>query len=94
MFAAFGYQPGFGPLAVAYGAANLASAIPLTSGGLVPWSRSPWASGPRRTAALAVLGYRIVNYWLRLVPGAVAYLRLRFSPETADRADHSDSTAR
>ena len=32
---------------------------------------------PRATAVLAVLGYRIVNYWLPLLPGAVAYLRLR-----------------
>jgi hypothetical protein len=28
MFLAFRYQPGFGPLAVAYAAANIASAIP------------------------------------------------------------------
>jgi small-conductance mechanosensitive channel len=28
-------------------------------------------------AVLAVLGYRIVNYWLPLPPGAIAYLRLR-----------------
>jgi uncharacterized membrane protein YbhN (UPF0104 family) len=26
---------------------------------------------------LAVLGYRIVNYWLPLIPGSVAYIRLR-----------------
>jgi uncharacterized membrane protein YbhN (UPF0104 family) len=32
---------------------------------------------PRATAVLAVLGYRIVDYWLPLLPGAVAYLRLR-----------------
>jgi uncharacterized membrane protein YbhN (UPF0104 family) len=32
---------------------------------------------PRPTAVLAVLGYRIVNYWLPLIPGAIAYLRLR-----------------
>jgi len=25
---------------------------------------------------LAVLGYRIVNYWLPLIPGAIAYIRL------------------
>jgi uncharacterized membrane protein YbhN (UPF0104 family) len=30
MFLAFRYQPGFGPLVVAYAAANIASAIPLT----------------------------------------------------------------
>jgi uncharacterized membrane protein YbhN (UPF0104 family) len=32
---------------------------------------------PRATAVLAVLGYRIVNFWLPLVPGAIAYIRLR-----------------
>ena len=32
-------------------------------------------------AVLAVLGYRIVNYWLPLIPGAVAYLRLRLRPD-------------
>jgi uncharacterized membrane protein YbhN (UPF0104 family) len=38
---------------------------------------------PQPTAVLAVLGYRIVNYWLPLIPGAVAYLRLRLSPKGA-----------
>jgi uncharacterized membrane protein YbhN (UPF0104 family) len=41
---------------------------------------------PRATAVLAVLGYRFVNYWLPLLPGAVAYLRLRLSPGAADKA--------
>ena len=46
----------------------------------------------RATAVLAVLGYRIVNYWLPLFPGAVAYLRLRLQdshrrpPSTRDTA--------
>jgi len=31
---------------------------------------------------LAVLGYRIVNYWLPLVPGGIAYLRLRLQRRT------------
>ena len=35
---------------------------------------------PRATAVLAVLGYRIANYWLPLLPGAVAYVRLRLRP--------------
>jgi uncharacterized membrane protein YbhN (UPF0104 family) len=37
----------------------------------------PGFGPPRATAVLAVLGYRIVNYWLPLVPGAIAYIRLR-----------------
>ena len=32
---------------------------------------------PRATAVLAVLGCRIINYWLPLIPGAIAYIRLR-----------------
>jgi len=77
-----GYQPGFGPLAVAYAAANIASAIPVTPGGLGVVEVTMVAitvgfGAPRPTAVLAVLGYRIVNYWLPLIPGAVAYLRLR-----------------
>jgi uncharacterized membrane protein YbhN (UPF0104 family) len=44
---------------------------------------------PRPNAVLAVLGYRIVNYWLPLVPGAAAYLRLRLSPKRAGEAKPS-----
>ncbi|MCW2910088.1 MAG: hypothetical protein JWL68_4877 [Actinomycetia bacterium] len=90
MFAAFRYQPGFGPLAVAYAAANIASAIPITPGGLGVIEVTLVAvtvgfGAPRPTAVLAVLGYRIVNYWLPLLPGAVAYSRLRLRPKAADR---------
>jgi len=82
VFLALRYQPGFGPLAVAYAAANIASAIPVTPGGLGVIEVTMVAitvgfGAPRPTAVLAVLGYRIVNYWLPLIPGAVAYLRLR-----------------
>jgi len=82
MFLALGYQPGFGPLTVAYAAANIASAIPVTPGGLGVIEVTMVAitvgfGAPRATAVLAVLGYRIVNYWLPLLPGGIAYLRLR-----------------
>jgi uncharacterized protein (TIRG00374 family) len=92
MFVAFRYQPGFGPLAVAYAAANIASAIPITPGGLgvVEVTLVAITAGfgaPRATAVLAVLGYRVVNYWLPLLPGAVAYLRLRLSSGVADKAN-------
>jgi uncharacterized protein (TIRG00374 family) len=85
VFLALHYQLGFGPLAVAYAAANIASAIPLTPGGLGVIEVTLVAitvgfDAPRATAVLAVLGYRIVNYWLPLIPGAVAYLRLRLHP--------------
>jgi len=87
MFLALGYQPGFGPLAVAYAAANIASAIPLTPGGLGVIEATLVAitvgfGAPRSTAVLAVLGYRLVSYWLPLLPGALAYLHLRLRPDT------------
>src|SRR5580704_16840970 len=64
---------------------SLASAIPLTPGGLGVIEVTLVAitvgfGAPRATAVLAVLGYRIVNFWLPLLPGAVAYLRLRLRP--------------
>ena len=94
VFLALRYQPGFGPLAVAYAAANIASAIPLTPGGLGVVEVTLVAitvgfGAPRATAVLAVLGYRIVNYWLPLLPGAVAYLRLRLSLKAAGKAKPS-----
>jgi hypothetical protein len=85
VFLALRYQPGFGALAVAYAAANIASAIPLTPGGLgvIEVTLVAVAVGfgaPRATAVLAVLGYRIVEFWLPLIPGAIAYIRLRLRP--------------
>ena len=97
MFLAFGYQPGFGPLAVAYAAANIASAIPLTPGGLGVIEVTLVAitvgfGAPRATAVLAVLGYRVVNYWLPLLPGALAYLHVRFRPERSPKTNSSGTT--
>ena len=90
MFLALHYQPGFGPLAVAYAAANIASAIPVTPGGLGVVEVTLVAitvgfGAPRATAVIAVLGYRVINYWLPLFPGAVAYLRLRLSLNAAGK---------
>lgn len=70
-----------------------ASALLLTPGGLGVTEVTLVAvtvgfGVPRPTAVVAVLGYRIVNYWLPLLPGAVAYIRLRLSRNTADRPPH------
>jgi uncharacterized protein (TIRG00374 family) len=94
MFLAFRYQPGFGPLAVAYAAANIASAIPITPGGLGVIEVTLVAitvgfGAPTATAVLAVLGYRVVNYWLPLIPGALAYLQLRLRPERGPESKSS-----
>jgi uncharacterized protein (TIRG00374 family) len=98
MFLALRYQPGFGPLAVAYAAANIASAIPVMPGelGVIEVTMVAVIVGfgaPRATAVLAVLGYRIVNYWLPLLPGAVAYLRLRLSKKPTGAAKPSTPSA-
>jgi uncharacterized protein (TIRG00374 family) len=71
--------------------ANIASALPITPGGLGLVEVTLVAitvgfGAPRPTAVLAVVGYRIVNSWLPLLPGTVAYLRLRLSPAKAGRA--------
>jgi uncharacterized membrane protein YbhN (UPF0104 family) len=86
MFLAFRYQPGFGPLAVTYAAANIASALPLTPGGLGVIEVTLVAitvgfGAPRATAVLATLAYRVANYWLPLLPGAVAYVRITLGPK-------------
>jgi uncharacterized protein (TIRG00374 family) len=90
MFVAVRYQPGFGPLAVACSAANVVSALPVTPGGLGVAEVTLMAitvgfGAPRPTAVLAVLGYRLVNYWLPLLPGVVACLRLRLSRKRPDQ---------
>jgi hypothetical protein len=36
---------------------------------------------PQETAILGVLGYRLVNFWLPIPVGGIAYLSLRFSGE-------------
>jgi Lysylphosphatidylglycerol synthase TM region len=63
----------FRPLAVAYAETNIASAIPITPGGLgvievMLVAVTVGFGAPRPTAVLAVLGYRIVNYRLPLFP--------------------------
>jgi len=68
-----GTSPALGPLAAACFAANVVSALPVTPGGLGVAEATPVAItagfGPRPTAVLAVLGYRLVTYWLALLGG-------------------------
>jgi hypothetical protein len=71
-------------LLVAYGLANILAAIPITPGGLgvVEAVLIPTIVGfhvPRNVAILAVLSYRLVNFWLPIPIGGASYLSLRFS---------------
>jgi hypothetical protein len=73
-------------LLVAYGLAFVLAVIPITPAGLgvIEGVLIPTLAGfgvPRGTAILAVLGYRLVNFWLPIPVGGIAYLSLRFSGE-------------
>lgn len=74
-------------LLVAYGLANILAAIPLTPAGLgviegVLISTLVGFGVPHSQAILAVLAYRLVNFWIPIPIGGVAYasLQLRRSP--------------
>lgn len=69
-------------LLIAYGIGNVLAAIPLTPGGLGPVE---YATGlvlrgfgvPAAIAALAVLAWRLYNFWLPIPVGAGCYVSLR-----------------
>lgn len=83
---AFGHLVSPIDLLVAYGLANILAVIPITPSGLgvVEGVLIPTLAGfgvPKAVAILAVLGYRLVNFWLPIPAGGVSYLSLRFSGE-------------
>jgi uncharacterized protein (TIRG00374 family) len=70
-------------LVVAFGLAGVLAAIPITPGGLgvVEAVLTPTLVGfgvPVRTATIAVLCWRFVQFWLPIPLGGIAYLSLRF----------------
>ncbi len=70
-------------LLVAYGLANVLAVLPITPGGLgvIEGVLIPTLVGfgvPRADAILGVLTYRLVNFWLPIPTGGIAYLSLRF----------------
>jgi uncharacterized protein (TIRG00374 family) len=78
-------------LLVAFGLANVLAALPITPGGLgiVEGVLIPTlvAFGlDRSTAALGVASYRLVQYWMTLPVGGIAYFTLRYGPWSIDRA--------
>lgn len=69
-------------LFAAYGIANVLGAIPITPGGLGVIEASAATllvsfGVTRNIATLAVLGWRLVNFWLPIPIGGVAYISLR-----------------
>jgi hypothetical protein len=70
---------------VSYGLANVLAAIPLTPGGLgvveaVLTSTLVGFGTTRGVAILGVISWRLVNFWLPIPVGGVAYLSLRGRP--------------
>jgi hypothetical protein len=85
--AAFGHLANPIELFAAYGIANVAGALPLTPGGLgVVDSITPLLlvgfGVTRSVATLGVLGWRVVNFWLPIPTGALAFLSLKVKPQS------------
>jgi uncharacterized protein (TIRG00374 family) len=80
--AAFGHLLNPVELFAAWGIANVAGALPVTPGGLgVVDSIAPLLlvsfGATRSVATLGVLGWRLVNFWLPIPAGAIAYASLK-----------------
>ncbi len=86
--AAFGHRVELDGLIVAFGLANVLAAVPITPGGLgvveaVLTSALVGFGTPRGTAVLGVVIYRLVNFWLPIPIGGLAYLSLKVGPASA-----------
>jgi uncharacterized protein (TIRG00374 family) len=93
--AAFGHRADLDALFVAFGLANVLAAIPLTPGGLgvveaVLTSTLVGFGAPRGAAVLGIGAYRLVNFWMPIPVGGLAYLSLRFGP-AATKEERSDA---
>jgi hypothetical protein len=80
---AFGHVISPIDLLVAYGLANILAAIPITPGGLgiIEGVLIPTLVGfgvPHAPAILAVLAYRLVNFWIPIPVGGAAYASLQW----------------
>lgn len=84
-------------LFAAYGIANVLGAIPITPGGLGVIEASAATllvsfGLTRNVATLAVLGWRLVNFWLPIPLGAGAYISLRVPRGSGLRAQRQALT--
>ena len=80
-FRAFGASPPLAVVVLAYYVGQLANALPIpggiggVEGGMIGSFIAFGVNGS--TAVLAVLAYRIISFWLPVLPGSIAYLQLR-----------------
>jgi hypothetical protein len=91
---AFGGSVSIDALLVAFGLANVLASVPITPGGLgiVEGVYIPTLVGfgvPAATATVTVLTYRIAQYWLPILAGAVSYASLRIGAVTPVPAPQS-----
>ncbi|ALE05634.1 hypothetical protein AL755_09325 [Arthrobacter sp. ERGS1:01] len=82
LLAAFGHHLGVGPLLTVYGVGSILAMLPLTPGGLgiVEGVMVPALIGfgtPAGVALLGVIAWRLVEFWLPIPLGAVAYTSLQ-----------------
>lgn len=101
---AFGGSISIDGLIVAFGLANVLASIPITPGGLgiVEGIYIPTLVGfgvPAATATVTVLTYRIAQFWLPILVGAVSYASLRIGavapvPAPQSRLTRLQSAAR
>jgi putative heme transporter len=80
-FRAFGASPPVAVIVLSYFVGQMASVLPIPGGiggiegGMLGFFVAFGVSGS--TAALAVIAYSLISIWLPVIPGSVAYLRLR-----------------
>jgi uncharacterized protein (TIRG00374 family) len=92
-FRAFGHPPSVAVLVMGYYVGTLANTLPLpggiggVEGGMIGSFLGFGVNGS--LAALAVLAYRTVSYWVPTIPGAVAYYRLRRTVAAWRRSDQA-----
>lgn len=88
----FGGSMSVDGLLVAFCLANVLAVIPITPGGLgiVEGVYIPAITGfglTRSQASLGVLGYRLAQYWIPMLIGALCYVSLRVGPWSMERRD-------
>jgi uncharacterized protein (TIRG00374 family) len=80
-FRAFGAAPAVAVVVLGYYVGQLANTLPIpggvggVEGGMIGSFIAFGVNGS--TAVLAVLAYRLISFWLPILPGTIAYLRLR-----------------
>ena len=92
---AFGHTMDVPGLLVAFGFANVLAALPITPGGLgiVEGVMTPTLVGfgaPAPIALLAVISWRLVNFWLPIPAGGAAYLSLKWGNNAQRRFPLTD----